>query len=276
MQKLYHFVAQPYLGKVAKAFRLVPSGLEMAAKRAAWGVILPPPPLDHGKVKQDLSTSNFFSQDSNWANFTIDELFSYYNLTLRSLLDKHLPVRKMTRRVDPLTPWFDADCDRAKRNVRRLERLYHRTSFMSDRMNWVEAIRAMHSLFGVKERAFWEKKIESVAGDSKKSWRAMNELTLQMARSLMGLLLRLFPGSLHRRLKLFVLLQLLLTLLSLHPVPGHALWTLSSLSPKIKFCFLSGGHQIKRLNSTPSLLGWFGNVLKFLHLSLPMFSMIAC
>ena len=50
MQKLYHFVAQPYLGKVAKAFRLVPSGLEMAAKRSAWGVILPPP-LDHGKVK---------------------------------------------------------------------------------------------------------------------------------------------------------------------------------------------------------------------------------
>ena len=43
-------------------------------------------------------------------------------------------------------------------------------------MNWVEAIRAMHSLFGAKERAFWEKKTESVAGDSKKSWRAMNEL----------------------------------------------------------------------------------------------------
>ena len=73
-----------------------------------------------GAKDPDLSTSNFFSQDSNWANFTIDELFSNYNLTLRSLLDKHLPVRKMTRRVDPLTPWFDADCVRAKRNVRRL------------------------------------------------------------------------------------------------------------------------------------------------------------
>ena len=73
--------------------------------------------FDKTKFKQDLSTSNFFSQDSNWANFTIDELFSNYNLILRTLLDKHLPVRKMTRRVEPLTPWFDADCVGAKRNV---------------------------------------------------------------------------------------------------------------------------------------------------------------
>ena len=41
---------------------------------------------------------------------------------------------------------------------------------MSDRKKWVEAIRAMHALFSAKERAFWEKRIESVAGDSKKCW----------------------------------------------------------------------------------------------------------
>ena len=110
--------------------------------------------FDKTKFKQDFFTSNFFSQDSNWANFTVDELFSNYNLTLRTLLDKHLPVRKMTRRVDPWTQWFDADCVRAKRNVRRLQRLYHRSFFMSDRIKWVETIRAMHALFGAKELAF--------------------------------------------------------------------------------------------------------------------------
>ena len=116
-------------------------------------------------------------------DFTIDELFSNYNLILRTLLDKHLPVRKMTRRVEPLTPWFDADCVGAKRNVRRLERLYHRSSFMSDRKKWVEAICAMHALFSAKERAFWEKRIESVAGDSKKCWRAMNKLMCKTSNS---------------------------------------------------------------------------------------------
>ena len=46
--------------------------------------------FDKTKFKQDLFASNFFSQGSNWANFTIDELFSNYNFTLRTLLDKHL------------------------------------------------------------------------------------------------------------------------------------------------------------------------------------------
>ena len=34
---LCHFLAQPYLGKVTRAFRLVPCGSEMAAKRSARG-----------------------------------------------------------------------------------------------------------------------------------------------------------------------------------------------------------------------------------------------
>ena len=67
------------------------------------------------------------------------------------------------------------DCVRAKRNVRRLERFYHRTSSTSDRKKWVEAIRAMHALFSAKERSFWEKRIELAAGDGKKCWRAMNK-----------------------------------------------------------------------------------------------------
>ena len=51
-----------------------------------------------------------------------------------------------------------------------------RTSLMSDRKRWVEAIRAMHALFSSKERGFWEARIEAAAGDSKKCWRTMNKL----------------------------------------------------------------------------------------------------
>jgi hypothetical protein len=36
-QRLRHFVAPSYLGKVTKAQLLTPSGLEMATKRSAWG-----------------------------------------------------------------------------------------------------------------------------------------------------------------------------------------------------------------------------------------------
>ena len=98
----------------------------------------------------------------------------------------------------------------------------------------------------------------------------------QIARFLMGLLRMLFPGSLHNKSKLFVLPRLLLTRLSLHPVPSHAHLNLSSLLPKIRFCFWSEGHQIKRRSLIPSPLGWFGSVLTFLLRSLLMSLMLAC
>ena len=39
---LHDFVAQPYSGKVTKAFHSTPSGSETTAKKPAWGVKLPP------------------------------------------------------------------------------------------------------------------------------------------------------------------------------------------------------------------------------------------
>ena len=41
---LFHLIAQTYLGKVTKGYLSTTCGSEMAAKRSAWGVILPPPP----------------------------------------------------------------------------------------------------------------------------------------------------------------------------------------------------------------------------------------
>ena len=47
---LYHLVALSFSGKVTKAFPLTPTGYEMAAKRVAWGVFLPP--ISTTKVKE--------------------------------------------------------------------------------------------------------------------------------------------------------------------------------------------------------------------------------
>ena len=45
--------------------------------------------FDKDAFKQDLADSKLFSENANWAECTIDELFSSYDVTLRSLLDKH-------------------------------------------------------------------------------------------------------------------------------------------------------------------------------------------
>jgi hypothetical protein len=45
MPGLRHLIAQTYLEKAIKGFQSTSSGFEMAAKRSASGVILPPPPV---------------------------------------------------------------------------------------------------------------------------------------------------------------------------------------------------------------------------------------
>ena len=86
-------------------------------------------------------------------------------------MDKRLSVRKVRRRIEPLTPWFDSDCIKAKLNKRRLERAYHRTRLVVDRVPWTKVIWDMHTLFSSKERAYWEAKVAAAASNSKKRRR---------------------------------------------------------------------------------------------------------
>ena len=53
--------------------------------------------------QQDLLSSELFSEDADLS----EDLFSRYDSTLWCLLDKHLPVRKVKKRIEPLTPRFD-------------------------------------------------------------------------------------------------------------------------------------------------------------------------
>ena len=68
------------------------------------------------------------------------------------LLSGVLPTANFSLRMQVLQGL--TDCIRAKRHVQRLERLFHQTSFTSDRRRWVEAIRAIHALITSKEHGF--------------------------------------------------------------------------------------------------------------------------
>ena len=53
-----------------------------------------------------------------YSGVPVDELQERYDTTLRALLDKHAPCRTARHRCQPTTPWFDADCAKAKRRTR--------------------------------------------------------------------------------------------------------------------------------------------------------------
>ena len=78
---------------------------------------------------------------------------------------------------------FDSDCIKAKHNKRRLERAYHRTGLLVDRVRWTKAIRDMHTLFSSKERAYWEARVAAAASSSKKRWQILNKLMCKDIKS---------------------------------------------------------------------------------------------
>jgi len=81
--------------------------------------------FDLDRFIEDLEQSSLVRDSTDDDN--VNNLFDRYDNTLRSLLDVHAPTRTVCVRAARSAPWYDADCREAKKQTRRLEKLY-RTS----------------------------------------------------------------------------------------------------------------------------------------------------
>jgi len=75
------------------------------------------------------------------------------NADERFELRRIAPERTVRNRVQPLSPWYDAECWTVRGRCRRLERLYRRTGSDTDtdRLAWVAAERQKHVNFAAKK-----------------------------------------------------------------------------------------------------------------------------
>src|SRR6218665_4025374 len=78
---------------------------------------------------------------------------------MSQLVDRFLPLRLVTIRRCPHSPWFDRECRSTRRQARRHERKYRRTGLPSDGLTWVQFVRYMHRKYREKEGTYWEDRI---------------------------------------------------------------------------------------------------------------------
>jgi hypothetical protein len=97
--------------------------------------------LDVDQFKSDLLQSLSIDQSES-----VDDMISTFDLTVKSLLDKHVLVKYLTRRKRASDSWYDEQCRQQKRCARKLERRYKRTRSDIDRATWLAALRSMHKL----------------------------------------------------------------------------------------------------------------------------------
>jgi hypothetical protein len=125
--------------------------------------------LDTNQFKSDLLQLLIIDQSES-----VDDMINTFDLTVKSLLDKHVPVKYLTRRKRASDSWHDEQCRQQKRCVRKLERRYKRTRSDIDRATWLVALRSMHKLNDDKRSQFWCGQIESKKGKPREMWRSVN------------------------------------------------------------------------------------------------------
>jgi len=130
--------------------------------------------LDASAFRGGLSSS-LLCQPESWSNYDLDGLACLYDSEIGAILDRLVPQRTVTCRRRLSDPWFDDECRKAKRSVRRLERAFSRASraaaadqtavkfatAASATACWTAERRAYRDLLCQKRESFWQAKVES-------------------------------------------------------------------------------------------------------------------
>jgi len=107
---------------------------------------------------------------------SIDELFATYDKVLRDTADRLVPTHTVHSRVQPLSPWFDAECRAMRRDCRRLERRYRPSKSDIDHYKLAAALRRKHASFTVTKNKYWTERISAERGTPAKLWQSLMKI----------------------------------------------------------------------------------------------------
>ena len=86
----------------------------------------------------------------------------------------HCPSVLVRHRVQPMTPWFDAECRTTRRRVHAAERRFKHIYIETDRREWMVKCSELRALYELKNSAYWQNEIAACVDDSKKLWKVFH------------------------------------------------------------------------------------------------------
>ncbi len=134
---------------------------------------------------QNLLSDSIICKPDAWHNFGADELAELFDETMNEILDKLIPFRSSKLRRRKSDPWYDSECHRSKRQVRRCERIFRRIhrkkeaispdELISTYLSWIDAYRSYRHLLHSKRRFFWSRNI-LFSSHPRELWQSMDRL----------------------------------------------------------------------------------------------------
>jgi len=106
----------------------------------------------------------------------LDAMVCQCNSTLRTLLDKHAPLKIKTFPVRQMIPWFSDEIEDAKQQRRKLERLWRRTRLTVHRQMYQAQRRLFNDLMHSEKAKYFNDKIATCAGNQSTLFKTVDEL----------------------------------------------------------------------------------------------------
>ena len=107
----------------------------------------------------------------------VDELFTLYDVTLRSLLNKHAPHKIVRLRpVESSARWYGADCCAEKTKTRRLEKIHRRQRTPESLAARQQQFAHLRSVLDQRFTTYWTQTINDNKHDMRALWSQVNTL----------------------------------------------------------------------------------------------------
>ena len=130
--------------------------------------------IDLGALKQDIANEVINIETTVRDP---DAIVGNLNTCLRSILDKHAPLRLKLVAQRPPRPWFNEEINTAKRERRRLERRLQKHNTEENRTKYKIAKNIVNKLTDTEKQRYFLNEIENNTHDQKALFRTFDKLT---------------------------------------------------------------------------------------------------
>ena len=133
--------------------------------------------IDLSSLATDFESSDVYKELRSTNRIkSVNQLYTEFEYTCRSLIDKHAPLKERVITVRPSVPWFTPEVSSAKRLRRRLERTYRRTLSPSDKFNFIQQSKCVGHLLVTAKRQYYIDLIESAQSNQKALFKVVDKL----------------------------------------------------------------------------------------------------
>ena len=127
--------------------------------------------IDMNSFRSDIESSVLLQHQDD-----LHVVVNNYNEVLRSLLDKHAPVKERVVTVRPSAPWYTVEVTAEKRKQRQLERKWRASRLPADRVRYVHQCNVVINLIKSLKLEYYSSFIKENSGNQKVLFKTVQKL----------------------------------------------------------------------------------------------------